>query len=370
MHVLLIHPHADGMAGAEKLLGYYLHAAVGGPVQFTLALAEGTPWQAHLPSECSQLLIANNHHFSIAGMIGQCQVLRRRHRERPFDLVHAWAARDWELGALVGRLLRRPVIGTLHDHPTARFISRKRRVLMRWAARIGLDRVVCISQAVREACVAARFPPSRLVVIRNGIPIVDPPVRPPAPPTFRMGYLGVFAERKGLRDLFAMIAKLADELPVGWTLSLAGEAQNQEGRDLCQSLHAQYGTAEWWPRVAWRGWVEDPVAFVADCDLLVCPSSEFEPFGLVLCEAALAGLPALAARNGGIAEIVQDGVTGWLYEPGQVVPAAQILARLARSPELIRKAGEAARQRVRAEFNASRMAREYAELYGQLSRAV
>ena len=54
-------------------------------------------------------------------------------------------------------------------------------------------------------------------------------------------------------------------------------------------------------------------------DVLVLPSHQ-EPFGTVLAEAMAVGTPVVATRVGGLAEVVQDGVTGRLVAPGD--PAA------------------------------------------------
>src|SRR5204863_2747971 len=91
----------------------------------------------------------------------------------PFDLVHGWAARDWELTSLVAGIWRKPAIGTLHDHPAAGYIRRKRRLLMRLAAAWGLRRIVCVSDAVRRACEAMGYRRERLLTIRNGLPGMD-----------------------------------------------------------------------------------------------------------------------------------------------------------------------------------------------------
>jgi glycosyltransferase involved in cell wall biosynthesis len=65
-------------------------------------------------------------------------------------------------------------------------------------------------------------------------------------------------------------------------------------------------------------------------DVLVAPSRQ-EPFGTVLAEAMAAGTPVVATRVGGLAEVVEDGVTGRLVEPGRpdqlAVAVLEVLAR-------------------------------------------
>ncbi|HEU0316454.1 MAG TPA: glycosyltransferase family 4 protein, partial [Solirubrobacteraceae bacterium] len=60
----------------------------------------------------------------------------------------------------------------------------------------------------------------------------------------------------------------------------------------------------------------DAAALMRHIDVLVAPSRQ-EPFGTVLAEAMAAGTPVVATRVGGLAEVVEDGVTGRLVEPGR-----------------------------------------------------
>ena len=87
-------------------------------------------------------------------------------------------------------------------------------------------------------------------------------------------------------------------------------------------------------------------------DVLVLPSYE-EPFGTVLAEAMAVGTPVVATRVGGLAEVVDDGVTGRLVEPGRAGSARRGRARRARPP---RRDGRAARERA-ARFDADRLRR-------------
>jgi len=66
-------------------------------------------------------------------------------------------------------------------------------------------------------------------------------------------------------------------------------------------------------------------------DLVVVPSREPEPFGRVAIEAMSFGVPVIAANHGGLSEIVEDGRSGYLFEPNSADSLAQALEKFLRS---------------------------------------
>jgi glycosyltransferase involved in cell wall biosynthesis len=373
MRLLLIHNEAEYYGGAQRLLGDFLSELVGREVEgkgveVAVARVVGSRVAKLVPSGIRHIDLDDNRRFSPLVFVRQVRHLLQAHRAGPFDLAHGWAVRDWELTAIVGRLIRRPCVGTLHDHPRASFISEKRQRLMRLAARWGLQRVICVSAAVAAACEAAGYDRDRLTVIHNGVALPGTPPKRSWGSQMRLGFLGVFSERKGLRDLFRIADELARLGEVTWELHIGGEAQDEGSRQLMEGLKDRYSSAGWWPRVHWHGWVKSPLTFLEKIDLLICPCCEFEPFGLVLCEAGLAGIPVVAARVGGVGEIVQDGLTGWLYEPGDYCGAARIIAGLAADRSLCIQAGERGYSRVTERFGIAKMVAEYVRLYSTLTR--
>jgi len=370
MRVLIIHSEGEYFAGAETMLGYFMAELVRTDCEVAVAAVRGSPVAELLPKETVPVWIEPCRAFSPAAIWRQAATLKKFHTRFGFDVVHGWAARDWELAALAAWRCQRPGIGTLHDHPEASFISAKRRRLMRWCARCGLKRIICVSGAVQTACTDVGYPQSKLRVVRNGLPLVDFTVMPRVSGPFRLGFLGAFSDRKGLRALF----QIADALPVdrnaSWELHMAGDAMDEQGKRLLEDLRRMYSARPWWPRVQWLGWVKSPQNFLRTLDLLVVPSSEFDPFPTVLLEAAQSGVPVLASRVGGVPEIVADGQTGWLFEANKVQAAAQILSRLMAAPKILQTAGRAARERVLGEFSASKMVAEHRLLYSNLLKDV
>ena len=97
-------------------------------------------------------------------------------------------------------------------------------------------------------------------------------------------------------------------------------------------------------------------SLLAQMHIAVAPSiptadGRREGIPVVLMEAAACGLPLVASRLSGIPEIVRDGETGYLADPGDTEGLADAIDRVARSPALGRRLGDAARHLLEIEFN-------------------
>jgi glycosyltransferase involved in cell wall biosynthesis len=370
VRVLIIHTEAQYFAGAERMLGYFLEGALAQGIELSVAVVETDKMKTILPEGISRIGLPSNQKFSTSAFCRQAARVAGWGRGMKFDCVHGWAARDWELTSVCGLLLHCPALGTLHDHPQAGFISGRRQRLMRFLGRWGLRKVVCVSEAVQQACLKAGYPCSRLRVIRNGLPALtggpQRGVKTAAP--FRFGFLGVFSKRKGFDALFEIVRQFAEAQPPpkDWELWIAGGAQEPEGEKILTQIREKYTTRAWWKQIRWVGWTERPLDFLNQIDLLICPSREFDPFPTVLLEAALMRAPALASRVGGTPEIVVDGETGWLFDAERSDLAADRLGKLAADREATRVAGQNAHRRVYEAFTIARMAKEYLSAYQEI----
>jgi glycosyltransferase involved in cell wall biosynthesis len=184
-----------------------------------------------------------------------------------------------------------------------------------------------------------------------GCPIEpDPrPVQPPWPPSDGpvVGYVGRIEPSKGVDDLVRAAP----------ALSAAGARVVVVGDDPYASA-PQYVTAlKSTGAVEHYGWVDGAAGLLQALDVLVYPSRE-EPFGTVPAEAMNAGTPVVATHAGGLAELVDDGVTGRLVppdDPGALATAViEVLANR-------RAMGAAARTRA-VRWHADRHAARVAEL--------
>jgi glycosyltransferase involved in cell wall biosynthesis len=107
----------------------------------------------------------------------------------------------------------------------------------------------------------------------------------------------------------------------------------------------------------------DPKPWLLAADAAVCPS-ESESMPAAVIEAMAFGLPVLACRVGGLPEIVEDGITGWLCEGSDVASLSAGLQRVtSASSDTLATLGGQARRRVSREHDRAVILRETAELF-------
>jgi glycosyltransferase involved in cell wall biosynthesis len=96
---------------------------------------------------------------------------------------------------------------------------------------------------------------------------------------------------------------------------------------------------------------------------LVLPSIWYENFPRTLVEALGCGLPVIASRIGALAELVKDGETGLLFEPGNAEDLAQKMRWALANPQAMAAMGRNARKQYEAEFTAERNYQQLMAIY-------
>lgn len=115
-------------------------------------------------------------------------------------------------------------------------------------------------------------------------------------------------------------------------------------------------------RVAVVGEVDDVEPYLEAADVVLVPSDQPEPFGLVAIESFARGRPVVASRGGGLVDIVDDTRDGWLFTPGDVHDLARVVSGLTRAD--VNRAGATARATYEDRFTASRYAAEWRRAVG------
>ncbi|WP_326784788.1 glycosyltransferase [Streptomyces sp. NBC_00151] len=205
----------------------------------------------------------------------------------------------------------------------------------------GVERFFCISAAQRDVLVKAGMPAGRLAVKHNFVP--EPGARREGAGEHVL-YLGRLAEAKGVRLLMAAWDEIAAGGGVGVPLVIAGTGPLEPEVTAWAAGRDDVRYVGLYDQEQCRQAIARSVAVVA-------PSTWLEAFGLVVVEAMAAGVPTVAAGHGAFVELVEEGVTGLLHEPGEAASLASCLRRITAGPDDNREMGRAARRRYEQGFS-------------------
>jgi glycosyltransferase involved in cell wall biosynthesis len=113
---------------------------------------------------------------------------------------------------------------------------------------------------------------------------------------------------------------------------------------------------------------EDLMRFYDNARMVVFATRCYEGFPTVLLEAMSHGLPVVCSHIGGLPEIVEDGKTGLLYEPGNADELADRIRTFWQNPALCKKLGDAGRRKVREDYAADQLLDRLLGIYEKVIR--
>lgn len=178
----------------------------------------------------------------------------------------------------------------------------------------------------------------------------------------RIGALGRLHPVKGFDVLIGALARLRDTAAATGTtyqVTIAGEGQERA------RLQGEIDSAGL-PNVHLAGFVEHSGKFLADQHLYLQPSRS-EGFCVAAHEAMQAGLPIVASAVGEIANSVEDGVTGHLVPPGDVLALSEVLRACIERPTSLHAMGTLSRDRLLTRFSAEQFQRNADAVYARLA---
>ena len=290
--------------------------------------------------------------------------MRRLFRELRPEVAHLHSAISHTLGGLAARLAGVPVVVA---HKRTDFVPRRGR-LTRWRYERLVDRMIVISNGVREATLRAGIDPERLEMIHSSVDcdffhpgISGQPLRTElgigaAEPV--LGLVGQLVRRKGHHLVLAAAPDILAAYPAARFL-LCGEGPEED------ALRRQAADLSLGDRVVFLGFREDAREVTAALDIVLMPSL-LEGLGVAVLEALAMEKPVVASAVGGLPESVIHEQTGLLVPPGEVEPLTAAVLRLLGDPELRGRLGRAGRQHALAHFSRPVMVDRTEALYRRL----
>lgn len=284
-------------------------------------------------------------------------------------IIHAHFAPDAVKMMRCARRRGLPLVVTLHGYdvtsaPRRRGIRGVRyRVRLRKLFRTATA-YVAVSDHIAEQALAWGADPSRLHVIKLGVPARPAPVA--SRTDGEIVAVGRLVEKKGIDDLLRAIACLPDDLRATVKLRIFGDGPM---RDELATLATELDV-----RVAWEGQVApDRIeAALSGCALVVVPSrtarnGDAEGLPTVVFESARAGTPVVAFDHAGIGEAIDHGETGILVPERDVQGLSRAIERLLTNDEVRIRMGQRSRARYEADFDMDRQTALLENLYDQIT---
>lgn len=268
-----------------------------------------------------------------------------------FDVIHVHSIKlAWSV--LVARWLGARVVFHIHELP------RRINIVLR-AAMIAADCVVFCS----ETCAAhfAGVPVRRRRTIVNAMQFGGrPPVRHDGVGR-RVVMVASINRNKGQDLLLQAFARLQNRESELWLYGTTGLSAHGYVRGL-KRYAAEHGLAN---RVFFPGPTSDVLSVFAGAAVMI-HTSWTESFGMALVEAQSCGIPVVAHNLEGMREVVADGVSGYLVEPGDIEGLANRIDQLLEDPEQRSRMGLAGYQMVRDKFDMETRAVDYYNLYREV----
>jgi glycogen(starch) synthase len=343
--VTVVTRHAPGTPLEEYAEGVRILRTPDDPVTFGTDTDNLLPWT-----------MAFNHALTRTAL--------RAARTGSYDVVHA---HDWLVTHAAVTLrdhLDVPLVATVHATEAGRHQgwlphehNRTIHAVERWLAREAVRVIVCSDYMKWEVGRLLDLPADRTDVVHNGVDVLRWHARPRAvaaarqrfvdhPGTPLVSFAGRLVYEKGVQHLIAALPRLRLRHP-DLRMVIAGDGPY---RAELQAAADALGLDD---AVTFAGFLggHDLTALMGASDCYVVPSI-YEPFGMVALEAAAVGTPVAVAETGGLAEIVEHGVTGVKFPPQDPQALADAVSTLLlMDREDARSMARRARRRVREDFN-------------------
>ena len=296
--------------------------------------------------------------------------IRRLIREQNIDIVHTHGVRANLVARMAGRAENVPVATTFHSVLRYDYSSSAEALVARALTRLTNNRTdtfIAISGAIKEDLVSMGVSPQRIQVIYNGLDVSlltpgDSPdivrenlgITPGQRVVAMVGRLHVVKGHIFLLQAAQRIITQHDNV----VFLLVGEGP--ERRTIERTIR-ELGLED---KVVMTGFYPNMSELYPIMDMLCLPSL-MEGMGLVLLEAMYFGVPVVATQVGGIPEVIIDGESGLLVDPGNSEALTMAITWLLDSPDLQRQLIEGGRRRA-GEFTVENMVRHTEQVYTDL----
>lgn len=293
--------------------------------------------------------------------------LREYIQENKIDILHTHYYKTDIIGLMATRGTRCKILSTPHGWTKAPDLKLRIYEIVDRLIFPFLDAVVPLSESLFRPLRSIPGLRNKLSLIKNGVDLTEIETAGEIAPEilslkekgeFVIGYIGRLTPGKGLEVL---LDAMANHGKINWTFAILGEGE-QEGelRNLAKKLGID-------TRVKFFGFRSDRLAFLKGFDVFVLPSRS-EGIPRCLMEAMGAGVPVVASDIPGCRVLVDGNTTGLLFQVDNPAHLALLINKIEVDSGLRQNLSQAAREFIKREFSAEKMAGDYENLYLALNQ--
>ncbi len=364
----VLHLIGGGDVGGAKTHVLSLLAGLKGHAEATLVSFRAGPFSDEAEEKGIDTVVIEG------GIRSALAELRRLYREGRYDIVHCHGARGNMMGMLLRRFERATVITTVHSDPKLDYLGRPAAALtFGLINRFALRRIeyhVAVSDPVADMLIERGFSPYGVFPIYNGVDFGDPDPED-LDRTAALARFGVTAEEgdvicgiaarlSPVKDIPTLLRAFA-KAPENMKLIIAGDGEDTE---TLKALSRELGIDG---RVTFAGWVDDMDSFYRALDVNLLTSLS-EAFPYAITEGARRHCATISSRVGGVPMLIDHGVNGLLFEPGDVDALAAHLTTLAHDGEKRRRFADALYAKAKRDFSLEATISRQMEIYRTVLR--
>ncbi len=282
------------------------------------------------------------------------------------DLIHSNSSRE-DLGALIAGKHNIPLVWHIREFGDRDYTCYSYRKNYIDFMNENANQFIAVSDAVKEHWVKKGIAPGKIDRIYNGIspqsilPKTDYLVVRERK-NMKMVMVGNVSETKGQIWAIETVKRLYDD-GIQVSLDVFGDGARSYEKKLERKIR-EYRIKH---LVKFKGYQKDMGKILSQYDIgLMC--SRDEGFGRVTVEYMMAGLCVIASNTGANPELIEDGVSGLLYQYGDISSLANAIKRCIENPDLRCRLSEHGRLRANMEFTAKRNAMQVYNVYEQILR--
>lgn len=359
------------LGGAQKILYYLVRGLSRDNFEITVACSPGgelVKWLKELDSVKIVELPQLRRSVSLLHDLNALWKLGRLIAGGGFDIIHCHSSKAGILGRAAAFLAgMKKIIFTVHGWGITPEQGRLKQIFFtaaEKAAAIISTNLVCVSKADFDWGLKKHIAPSKLTIIYNGAPRAD--FLNPGSLRAELGLgaddllVGTVCRLSAQKNPLYFLGLASDLLSVNSNPNiyfvLIGDGPLRKQCEDYINLNCLQ------KRIFLLGSRENAASLMGDFDLF-CLFSLWEGLPLTIIEAMLNKLPVLANNIGGIPELVAEGETGFLVDPGDKSQALRNLIKLLGDPDLRKQQGISGYHKAESDFSLTRMVRDYKLLY-------